>query len=199
MSHVYFKFPVRVPHVPIANLLRDCLRELGSPTDSDDPSDMASEVFLVGVIAAVLETDEYTAEIMIPFVAAAAAAAANRVLALRIAAEPTQPNQRSRMPTLATKSLSIGTAMDKRRKPIPLSSLSAPFKFCSSCHAAGFMMEKTGQLRCQQRFRPLFQKVTWTPAAQGLAALGLAALARPAHIPSPSRSLTPELDLKGTC
>jgi hypothetical protein len=36
------------------------------------------------------------------------------------------------MPTLATKSLSIGTAMDKRRKPIPLSSLSAPFKpeFC---------------------------------------------------------------------
>ena len=46
--------------MPIANLLRDCLRELGSPTDSDDPSDMASEVFLVGVIAAVLETDEYT-------------------------------------------------------------------------------------------------------------------------------------------
>jgi hypothetical protein len=68
MSHVYFKFPVRVPHVPIANLPRDRLRELGSPTDSDDPSDMASEVFLVGVIAAVLETDEYTAEI--PFVAA---------------------------------------------------------------------------------------------------------------------------------
>jgi hypothetical protein len=28
-DHVHF--PVRVPHVPIANLLRDCLRELGLP------------------------------------------------------------------------------------------------------------------------------------------------------------------------
>ena len=36
-----------------------------------------------------------------------------------------QQNQHSRMPTFATKSLSIGAKMDKRRKPIPL--LSAPF------------------------------------------------------------------------
>jgi hypothetical protein len=73
-NHVHC--PVRVPYAHIANLLRDCLHELGSPTD--DPSDMASEVFLV-VIAAVLETNKYTAEF--PFVAA------NCVPALRIAAE----------------------------------------------------------------------------------------------------------------
>jgi hypothetical protein len=71
-DHVHF--PVCVPHVP--NLLRDCLRKLGSPTD--DPRDMASEVFLV-INAAVIETNEYTARF--PFVAA------NRVPALRIAAE----------------------------------------------------------------------------------------------------------------
>jgi hypothetical protein len=69
-DHVHF--PVRVPgHVPAANLLLDCLGQLGAP--SDDPSDTASVVFLVDprdtasvvflvVIAAVLETKEYTAE-----------------------------------------------------------------------------------------------------------------------------------------
>jgi hypothetical protein len=38
-SRDHAHFPVRVPHVPIANLLRDCLRELDSPTRTDDPSD----------------------------------------------------------------------------------------------------------------------------------------------------------------
>lgn len=73
-DHVHF--PVSIPHVPIAGLLRNCLSELGAPTD--DPTDPTSEVFLV-IIAAVLETDEYIAEF--PFVAA------NRVPALRITAE----------------------------------------------------------------------------------------------------------------
>jgi hypothetical protein len=42
-DHGHFSVQVRVPHatVPIANLLRDCLRELGSP--ADDPRDMASD------------------------------------------------------------------------------------------------------------------------------------------------------------
>jgi hypothetical protein len=72
-DHVHF--PVRATYVPIANLLQDCLCELGSPID--DPSDLTSEVLLV-VIATVLATDDYTAEF--PFVAV------NRVSVLCIAA-----------------------------------------------------------------------------------------------------------------
>ena len=73
-DHVHF--PVSLPPAPLASLLRDCLRTLGSPTD--DPCDPTAEVFLV-VIAAALSTDEYKDEF--PFVPA------HRVRILRLTAD----------------------------------------------------------------------------------------------------------------